>query len=483
MASTVVSIGWRAHEQSATSWPLVSVIVPTRNRAAYLSFALDSVLNQTYPNVEIIVIDDGSTDATTDVLDSYGDRITVIRLSGNGVSAARNHGFRRARGEYIQFLDDDDTLDHRKIEIQIRLLERRKDVDVAYCGYDHIDRLGNLIDRIPAPHSVGVADLVSSNQLRTHMLLIRRSCLDTVGGFDETLQASEDWDLWLRIALAGYTFSGIPLQLCSYRMHADNTLANAAVHDLQSTVVLERAFSNPALPDQLRDRQQEIVANVRQWVSWLYYASGNVEAGKRTLDAAYQLSRDTPASRFEGLNESIWKSAFQQTVGDPVRYTGDVLDNLPDALVMSRSDRDQIMSKVLIGVAARHYAAGEYDVARGYIGRAMALHPTVIDNPELFTRLLCIVAQRLPANEPGTWVKMLLNDLQIDAEQRKRLCREALGGTYCVNGFQHFRTSRRTEALAAMLRAVWYCPRLLANKGVLSVCMKSIDWHRARRGV
>src|SRR5690606_22478573 len=134
--------------------------------------------------------------------------------------------------------------------------------------------------------------------------------------------------------------------------------------DTQSAVILERAFSHPALPDHLGQQRHEIVANVRQWASWLYYASGDVEGGKRTLDQAFLLWRDTVAAQSWGLEEAIWTSALQPTVDDPVHYVNAVLDNLPDTLATYRSRRGEILSKVLIGVAARRYVAGTPEVAR-----------------------------------------------------------------------------------------------------------------------
>ena len=116
--------------------PRVSVVIPTYNRAGCLPRAIDSVLAQTFDDYEIIVIDDGSSDNTSEVLAAYGDRVCVVKQVNQGVSAARNHGIRVARGEFVAFLDSDDEWLPRKLEAQVQYLNSHSDVGFAGClGY------------------------------------------------------------------------------------------------------------------------------------------------------------------------------------------------------------------------------------------------------------------------------------------------------------------------------------------------------------
>ena len=117
------------------SAPLVSVIVPTYNRAVLLSEAVNSVLLQTYQNIEIIVIDDGSTDDTTEVMATFGDRVRYTRRPNAGVNAARNLGLKQARGEFIALLDSDDLWAPFKIELQVRLLRTFTDVGFTFSNF------------------------------------------------------------------------------------------------------------------------------------------------------------------------------------------------------------------------------------------------------------------------------------------------------------------------------------------------------------
>jgi len=117
------------------SSPLVSVIIPTYNRAALLCEAVDSVLQQTYRNIEVIVVDDGSTDDTTAVMEKYGDRVRYSRRPNAGVNAARNLGFKQSKGEFIALLDSDDLWAPYKLELQVRLLRFFTDVGFTFSNF------------------------------------------------------------------------------------------------------------------------------------------------------------------------------------------------------------------------------------------------------------------------------------------------------------------------------------------------------------
>src|SRR5436190_9018266 len=117
----------------------VSVVIPTYNYARYLGAAIDSALQQTHAPLEVIVVDDGSTDDTPRLLDGYGDRIRVIRQKNSGVAAARNAGVREARGELIAFLDSDDLWKPRKLELQIARFEADPGLGLVHCGAETLD--------------------------------------------------------------------------------------------------------------------------------------------------------------------------------------------------------------------------------------------------------------------------------------------------------------------------------------------------------
>ena len=180
----------------------VSVILPTYNRYAFVGQAIDSVLNQTFTDFELIVVDDGSTDNTPALLDQYGDRINVIRQENRGVSAARNSGIRSASGNAIALLDSDDYWLPKKLEEQVAFFEAHP--DALICQTEELWlRNGKRVNpkkRHRKPSGMIFEKSLPLCLVSPSAVMIRKLLLDEVGLFDETLPACEDYDLWLRIA-------------------------------------------------------------------------------------------------------------------------------------------------------------------------------------------------------------------------------------------------------------------------------------------
>jgi glycosyltransferase involved in cell wall biosynthesis len=203
--------------------PLVSVIIPTFNRAATVGRAIASVLEQTYRPLELIVVDDGSTDKTAEVLQAYGGAVTYIRQDNAGPSAARNHGLRESHGDLIGFLDSDDVWLAAKLERQVALMQRAgPEVPCCLCNAlmrapDGSERDSFAISwlRMPAPEGLWLNPapvLATRFVLFSQAVLVRREPLVQCGGFDEKLWIMEDHDLALRLALRGpWTFVREPL--------------------------------------------------------------------------------------------------------------------------------------------------------------------------------------------------------------------------------------------------------------------------------
>jgi len=207
--------------------PLVSIVIPTYNRAHLITAALDSCLMQTYPHIEIIVVDDGSTDNTLPLLaDQYGERVRVISQRNQGPAIARNQGAAEARGEFIQFCDTDDQLYPEKVQRCLAEMQGREDVAVVYTRFRYVAADG--VTPLPLPPSPLLDDenifceLLHGNgtPIQTSTTFIRKTAFDAVGGFraDEQHRCAEDWDLFLRLA-AVYRFSGVDAVMVDYRRH------------------------------------------------------------------------------------------------------------------------------------------------------------------------------------------------------------------------------------------------------------------------
>ncbi|OQY28177.1 MAG: glycosyl transferase [Candidatus Cloacimonetes bacterium 4572_55] len=203
MSRSFLEISQRIFYSLPHQWISVSVIIPTYNRVVMLQEAITSVLEQTYTDFELIVVDDGSTDETQEVLRQYADRLIYLRHDENqGVSAARNRGIRSARGEWIAFLDSDDLWRPEKLEIQIAFFDKTPDAHI--CQTEEIwVRRGKRVNpkKIHRKYSGDVfRHCLPLCIVSPSAVMIRRKLLDEVRLFDESLPACEDYDLWLRIS-------------------------------------------------------------------------------------------------------------------------------------------------------------------------------------------------------------------------------------------------------------------------------------------
>lgn len=186
--------------------PLISIVIPAYNMAEYISDALISCINQTYQNIEIIVIDDGSKDKTKEVIKKFQKSLSYHYQENMGVSVARNHGINIAKGEFVAFLDADDIWMPTKIEAQIDIIEKNNDLKAVSCGYGIMDEAGKILmpgliranykSRDHLYKALSICQLIPGS---ASGVLVERKFLNEVGLFNEQLFIGEDWDLWLRI--------------------------------------------------------------------------------------------------------------------------------------------------------------------------------------------------------------------------------------------------------------------------------------------
>ncbi len=200
---------------------LVSVVTATYNMAGYIAETLDSILAQDYGNLESIVIDDGSTDNTAEVLRPYVEtgQVRVVRQENAGQTVAKNRGIAEAQGEFIAFCDADDTWRRDKLTKQVAAFGLDENIAVVFSDIHCIDGNGDPYE-IPPMRRVGgkiTADLLLDNFIPFPTSIARASVLKAVGGFDESLSMSIDYDLWLRISV-GHLMHHIPEPLANYRI-------------------------------------------------------------------------------------------------------------------------------------------------------------------------------------------------------------------------------------------------------------------------
>jgi glycosyltransferase involved in cell wall biosynthesis len=276
------------------SAPLVSVIVPARDAGPTVVDTLESVRRQTVTDLEVIVIDDGSTDDTVARVARVTDpRITVASFPAAGPSTARNRGMARARGAYLSFLDADDLWTPDKLELQLEALRRRADAGVAYSWTCEIDSAGRPLGRQPpvrhegdvhAPMLLGFFLGSGSNAL------LRRAVIETVGEFDPGLLGVEDWEYFLRAA-ARWPFVVVPRYQILYRQWPHSLSSRVEVMREQSLQVVERAFASA--PAHLQGLKPLTLARIHRYLARLALtrkpSAEGVECARASLAEALRL--------------------------------------------------------------------------------------------------------------------------------------------------------------------------------------------------
>jgi glycosyltransferase involved in cell wall biosynthesis len=231
----------------------VTVVIPNYNYERFLSEAIDSVRSQTYRDLEIVVVDDGSTDRSREVIAAYGDEITAIFQNNRGVSTARNNGAQAGTGEYIAFIDADDVWLPAKIERQVARLVGGGALGLVHVAIVLVDENGASIREVRD----GQEGTVAQELLRFERgailgggsgLIVRRSVFEEVGGFDSRLSTSADWDLFYRIS-SRYQVGFVPEVLLKYRIHGSNMHSNVRLMEHDMLLGFEKAFANGATAD------------------------------------------------------------------------------------------------------------------------------------------------------------------------------------------------------------------------------------------
>lgn len=230
---------------------MISVIIPTYNYARFLGEAIDSALAQTLPPLEVIVVDDGSTDATDEVLAAYGDRIRVIRQKNQGVAMARNAGIAAARGDYLAFLDSDDAWYPRKLELQMPRFEADPELGLVHCGAETIDSVGQTLKTSTGGMEGHVAEAMLRMDREVILpqgsaIVVPKRVAEEIGGYDERLPPSEDWDFCYRVA-SRYRVGYVAEVLVRYRLHGGGIHTNIPRMERAMLLALEKAFADPGV--------------------------------------------------------------------------------------------------------------------------------------------------------------------------------------------------------------------------------------------
>lgn len=269
--------------------PLVSAVIPAFNAELWVSEAVRSVLDQTYRPLEVIVVDDGSADGTGDVVRAFGGAVRYIRQANGGVSRARNHGAAEARGEFIAFLDADDSWLPRKLEVQVgRIVDLPRAV-ASFMSSVSV-KAGTKIEvpNLCRPEADLVAGLLLHSCVvgNASSVMIRREVFTRTGGFDPALSQCADWDMWIRLAELG-PVDVVSEPLVRVRSHERNMSSNVALLEADTLRLLEKFFAASEHLPRYGPLRRSVYCNQYLTLSGSYLHTGRLGASLRCLaDAA-----------------------------------------------------------------------------------------------------------------------------------------------------------------------------------------------------
>lgn len=402
-----VTPGARA-TSSSVSAGTISVVIPTYNHGMYLADAVQSALDQAIDGVEVVVVDDGSTDDSEAVASRFGSRVHYLRQENHGLPAARNTGIRASRGQFVAFLDADDAWLPGFLPAVMERLRADPGLGAVHTGFHCIDGDGR---RLPQVNVTTASDdgmyerLLDGEFFVPSSVIVRRECFDRVGLFDEALRGSEDWEMWLRVARE-YRFAGIARPLVNYRVHGSNMSADPDYMLRYQLMVVAKHFGDPVgPPDRWPPDRQRACAAVYRYAAQGYYLRGRLEPSRthlrraleanpalcESVDLFYELGcADQPLGRraaggridLEG-NAGFVLSALNEIFGDA---------HLPARL---RGRRQSAIGHACLALGLLAYERQRLDLARRYVARALASGHVWADSRAWSTFAKSLLGERL----------------------------------------------------------------------------------------
>ena len=263
--------------------PTISVIVPAYNAERTILETITSVQQQTFSDFELIVINDGSTDRTLELLNTVNDpRLKVFSYANGGLSAARNRGISQASGEFIAYLDADDLWTADKLELQLAALQQYPESGVAYSWNYCMDEQGKSFYADPpifATDQVYAQLLMDNFIVNGSNCLIRRQAVESVGEFDPEVAGSADWDYWLRLALH-WPFVVVPKHQVFYRISSGSMSANVEFMERCNLRVIEKTFQSA--PPEMQSLKNQSLARSYRYIAHMYWTRiGTADAAKQ----------------------------------------------------------------------------------------------------------------------------------------------------------------------------------------------------------
>lgn len=388
---------------------LVSVVIPNYNHGRFVGDAIRSVLNQIYQSFEIIVVDDGSTDNSREVVAQFGNRVQYIWQQNKGLPGARNKGLLAACGKYIAFLDSDDCWLPAFLQTTLERLEADLSLGAVHTGFFFMDSVGGLLPQVGTyvvPDDQMYDRLLDGEFFMPSSVVVRRTCFEKVGLFDETLRFSEDWDMWLRVARE-FRFAGIPEPLLKYRIHGNNMTSNPEKNLRYQGMVIAKHFGLlDGLPETWPRERQRAAAWMYRFAAQGFYHQGDQLLGQRYMQLALE-ANPSLAHCLDWFYElgCVDKPLGQRGDSTQLRLEKNAtvlfesLDKIfsqPDISSRLRVHKNEAYGYAFWALGMLAYISSNFHQARIYLWRALLTEPALRKQLQLWITLLkALLGKRL----------------------------------------------------------------------------------------
>ena len=462
---------------------LISVVIPTYNTGHLISDAVESVLNQSYRRVEVVVVDDGSTDNTRQVVAAISDkdpRVNYVYQENKGLGGARNTGIYRARGDYLAFLDADDVFLPSKLKIQANMLDANPDLGLVAGGHRVVDIDTGLAlgERQPWQHrpDLNLNTWLVACPIVPCAALMRTSWARKVNGFQIlNPPGAEDRDMWLRLSHAGCRMAWTTEIVCAYRMHSGQMTRNGKKQSDSTLLALDRFFSQPDVrPEALAVRDR---AYADAYVSGAFreYGSNQIEEArlmlKRALERLPHLMQSNEGN-LPPLAYTIVAWAMDPVNGDPSNYAERVLNNLPNTASSLTRYRDEIIGIAATWAAMDALSVNNPDLARRHLDNVVQQMPLLCTEYDYLLDPMIDYVQQLPEGRQIHLVEQFFEVLPTEVPVFEVDRDKAIARLYLARAFRANAADERHAAYEYVRRGIEHDKSWLRNRGVLSILWK-----------
>ncbi len=293
--------------------PLVSIVIPAYNHDIYLSSAIESVLCQDYENIELIVINDGSTDSTAEVLNEYGDKFYWKTQENIGQANTLNNGWSIARGDILSYLSADDVLEKDAVSASIEVLKNNKSIVMTYCDFNLIDEDSKIIKVSRRAEYSFHEMVVNIYCIPGPGVFFKRSAFEKAGPWNSKYRQMPDYDFWIRLGITG-DFLRIPKVLANFRVHKESqTFAIPPVDKAEEpNEILESFFKRNDVPLEIQKYKNNALSNANTFSAQLHFKAG------RYKNAFYHLCKAIKLYPINMVNYKTYKMILHGILSRPV---------------------------------------------------------------------------------------------------------------------------------------------------------------------